>query len=762
MADIDEIYARLLAAGYQSQLFSEVENQRPASGGRETVGTCPFCGKAKHFYFSSEKAVYNCFSCQKSGDWLNYMEEHQRLDFRQALEILADAAGVELAGHDRQAWQKRQRRSSVIEAAQELFVQELEEASTPEAEAVARYLEERGYTPDEIKSMELGAYVGGQERLKQRLEERGYTAQEISESGLLTSGFGTSHTLSMLWRDPAGRAIGLVCRALHGADRKYMYSAGMEKSKGLIGLTRCRGAETVLLVEGVLDALYLSAKGEQVVAVGGTSLSTAQIAALEHNETKQIVLCLDTDSSGQQATAKILQALRSSSLRAYVATLPAGVKDPDELVRKRGMEPLTEALAAAESGSRWLARWIVEQHDLQTDRGRDRALEQAFAQYQELEDRLEQKAFLDSLQAATGLSPEEIGPRLQTHAERASQRRTGQLLQAAIHRLHAKANEGDLIGAEEELAQSLQELRRSRGVQAPEPYSLTEFERDILTAGEGLSTGYQALDKHCLVPQGAITIVAGRPGHGKTTLKLNMLLRMLKRYEDKAFFFFSYEESRRALAVKLIMAMAGVELHEAHNVRAYVNYLKERRDTEPEPAIEAALERYEELTSSGRLWLVDSRLTAEDLAATIGHLASGREIGAVFVDYIQKIGLQRPADVRYLEIKRVSELLLEQAVSCDLPIILGAQLGRGGRGERVRLDNLRESGDIENDANLVIGLYNDTEDKRQQDTQSQAERPQEIALELTVLKNRNGAAGGRAMLSLHGRTYQIKESNSPY
>ena len=760
MADIQEIYARLLAAGYQSQLFSDVEEQRPASGGKETVGTCPFCSKAKHFSFSSEKSVWRCWSCQKSGDWLAYMQEQQRLDFREALQILADAAGVELAGGDQQAWQQSQRRAGVLEAAQELFVQDLQEASTSEAQAVAGYLQERGYTAEEIKDMELGAYVGGQDRLKQRLEERGYTAQEISESGLLTGGFGTSHTLSMLWRDPAGRAIGLVCRVLHGEEPKYKYSAGMKKSQGLIGLTRCRGAESVVLVEGVLDALYLSAKGEQVVAVGGTSLSTAQIAALEHNETKQIVLCLDTDSSGQQATVKILQQLRGSRLRAYVATLPAGVKDPDELVRKRGMEPLQQALAAAESGSRWLARWIVEQHDLQTDRGRDRALEVAFTEYQELEDRLEQKAFLESLQAATGLSAEEIAPRLQTHAERASQRRTGQLLQTAIHRLNAKAAEGDLIGAEEELAQSLQELRSTRGVQAPEPYSLTEFEKDILTAGEGLSTGYQALDELCRVPQGAITIVAGRPGHGKTTLQLNMFLRMIDLYEDKAFFFFSYEEARRALAVKLIMAMAGVELHASHNVGAYVNYLKEKRGSQP--AIEQALKRYEQLTSSGRLWLVDSRLTAEDLAATIGHLSSGREIGAVFVDYIQKIGLQRPLQgQRYLEIKRVSELLLEQAVSCDLPVILGAQLGRGqGKGEKVRLDNLRESGDIEQDANLVLGLCNETEEKRQEDAQT--ERPQEIALDITVLKNRNGAAGGRAILSLHGRTYQIKESSSSY
>jgi len=761
MADIQEIYQRLLLKGYQRTLFGDLAGQRSAKGGRETEATCPFCGKEGHFSFSSEKALWRCWSCNQGGDWLQYLQEHGHFDFPTALQILAAEAGVELSAAAEKSWQASQRRAGVLEQAQELFVKELEQASTPAAQVVASYLQERGYTQAEIQDMELGAYTLGRDDLQRRLKAAGHTEQEIRDSGLLTPGFGASHTLSLLWRDPAGRALGLACRALEGQEPKYKYSAGLEKDKGLIGLTRCRGQQAVLLVEGVLDGLYLSAKGQPVVATGGTSLSAPQIQALEHNGTRELIVCLDNDSSGQQATVKVLQQLRSSRLRAYVASLPAGVKDPDQLVREQGLEPLKQALKQAESGAKWLARWIAGQQDLQTERGRDRALEQAFDEYQHLEDSLEQKAFLEGLQAATGLQPEDIGPRLQSHAARASEKLTGQLLQTAALRLQGKVAESDLIGAEEELEQSLQRLRSSRGVQAPEPYGLAELEQDILTASQGLETGYRSLDKLCRVPQGAITIVAGRPGHGKTTLQLNLLLRQAEAYQDKAFFFFSYEEARRALAVKLIMSLAGVELHQSHNYLHYVQYLQQKSGNNP--AIEAALEQYQELTSSGRLWIVDRRLTAEDLAATISHLASssGREIGAVFVDYIQKIGLQRPLQgQRYLEIKRVSELLLEQAVAHDLPVILGAQLGRGEKGkasDKVRLDNLRESGDIEQDGNLILGLYNATEEKRQEQDGKAAAGP--VALDITVLKNRNGGAGGRAVLDFCGSTYQIKESS---
>lgn len=114
-----------------------------------------------------------------------------------------------------------------------------------------------------------------------------------------------------------------------------------------------------------------------------------------------------------------------------------------------------------------------------------------------------------------------------------------------------------------------------------------------------------------------------------------------------------------------------------------------------------------------------------------------------------------------LEIKRTSDLLLEQAVACDLPVILGAQLGRGdgkGKGsERVRLDNLRESGDIEQDANLVLGLWTEAAEK---DKEDQPEPGQVVPVEISVLKNRNGQANTRAFLNLDRPCLKLTDTRS--
>ena len=760
MADIQEVYGRLLATDFAGrELFADLEGPKPAKGGRETTATCPFCHKPGHFQFSREKPVWQCWACKEAGDWLHYLQKAKGQDFRQALGYLAERAGVELAGADQEQWQAYQKRASVLEAAQTLFVSWLQE---PEGEPVRRYLEDRGYTSAEIADMELGAYVGGQERLRTALAKAGYDSPEIKDAGLLTGGFGTSHSLACLWRDQAGRATGLVCRAIEdGLEPKYKASVGLAKDQGLVGLSRHRRAEAVVLVEGVLDALYGTAQGFSVVATGGTSLSSAQVKLLQDNGTKEVLLFLDSDKPGQGATARIIETLRGTLLRTYVVPPVEGYKDLDQLLRAGGKPTFQSLLKQAESGSWWLARWLVAQHDLSTDRGRDQALDRALQAYTRLADPIEQKDFLKSLQAATGLQETEIAPRLQEHALRAAQVRSQEVLQATVRRVQGKAADGDLVGAEEELTAGLQQLRSSRGVREPEAYRLADLETDLATMTEGLWTGYESLDALLRIPAGAITILAGRPGHGKTTLQLNLLLSLARCYEDRQFFFFSYEEARRPLALKCLMILAGEVLRERFNLEAFVNYLREKRGQNA--AIEKAIETFDDLTGSGRLCLVDQQLRAEDLAATIGHLAGTRDVGAVFVDYIQRIPLQRPLQggQRYLEIKRTSDLLLEQAVACDLPVILGAQLGRGdgkAKGsDRVRLDNLRESGDIEQDANLVLGLWTEAAEK---DKDDQPEPGQVVPVEISVLKNRNGQANKRAILNLDRPCLKLTDTRS--
>ena len=769
MADIQAIYSILLGRSYQEQLFSSLSGSRKKEkGGRETLIDCPICHKESHFSYSREKPVWKCWSCGESGDWIKYLEKVSGFTFQQALQELARVAGVEISSQSQATYQAYVRRADILEAAQQIFEDALDSHSVS-TEPVFRYLENRGYNLDDILDMELGAYVDRQ-ALQVSLQKQGYSEQEIQSSGLLTPGFGVDYQLTLLWRDQSGRAIGIVARPLIDDKEqlksrdlvKYKYSTGLEKDQGLIGFTSSRGAYQVVLLEGVLDALYLNYKSFKSVAVGGTSLSAAQLQALETAGTKELLLALDMDKPGQDATEKMLRSLlATSSLRAYVVSLPGGYKDPDELVRKAGAQAFLDTLYKAENGYKWLARRMVSKHDISTDRGLDQALEEALDYQAGIDDRINLRAFTDSLKQATGLSEDALASRSQEVSQKASAKKSQSVLENYLRDIQQKASQGDITGAQIELAKALREISSSRGVEAPEPYLVEDLIQDTLSTSPALTTGYQKLDEGARIPVGALTIIAGRPGHGKTTFQLNLLLNMLKAYPTKKFCFFSYEEARKAIATKIIMILAGVELHSSANYGAYVNYLQEKRGKDKK--IDQALKEYEKLTSSGRLLISDKFYPAEDLVSVISLLAKSGETGAVIVDYIQKIPLLKPSQAqRYLDIKQVSSLLLEQAKDQDIPIILGAQLGRDkGAGSKVKLDNLRESGDIEQDANLVLGLYTKAvEEMEKEDYQAPARLDLAVDIEVSVLKNRGGVAGRSYTLTFNRPVLTITDKSS--
>ena len=749
-----EIYARLLARDYAEQLFGDLPDRKREKS--DTRAGCPFC-HGHNFTYSHKRPLWRCFNCDKQGDWLAYLMDRQRLSFLDALQELAQAAGIELEldGQQQAKHQAYVRKASLLEAAQERLQEALWE---PAGQPVLQYLLDRGYKEEEIRAMGLGAYISRQ-ALQEQLLQAGYKEEEIKGSGLLTKGLGASHQLSLAWRDPSGRATGLAVRAIQpGIEPKYLYSAGLAKSQGLIGLEAIRGEKMAILLEGLLDALYLNSMGLKAVAIGGTDLSLAQIKALEANGTKELILALDADQPGQAGTEKAIRLLRPAKIRAYVLSLPQGYKDPDELVRDRGPEALRQALRKAEAASSWLASRIIARHDLDTARGLDQGLEEALDVYAQIEDAIEARAFWESLKKATSLTEEELEGRAVKASQALSARQAREALQRLQNRLRDRITEGDVIGAELALSQGLQEIRSSRGVEAPDPYLSGDFLGDIQAISEGLSTGYSSLYQYLRIPEGAISIMAGRPGHGKTTLLLNLLLNMIRAYPDKRFYFFSYEEARSRLALKLLMIMAGEVLSKDTNQGAYIHYLREKKRQEPNKKIEEALQEYQKLTVAGRLTLSDQRLAGQDLASTMGLLARRGDTGAVFVDYIQRIPIQGQYSQRYLEIKAISEMLLDQAVRHNLPVIVGAQLNRtAGGGSKPKLEQLREAGDLEQDAHLVIGLYNQSVDQIEEGEQIKA---REVDIRLSVLKHRSGMAGLSSVLTFDRPILRIKDTGS--
>lgn len=764
MADIQNIYSILLARGYQDILFQRLSGQRKKEG-KEIRVDCPLCGSEGNFSYSSEKPLYHCWSCSAGGDWLNYMERVEGKSFQIALQELASQAGVELSAQSQEAYQSYTKRADILEEAQELFIKNLMEdkADGSWGGEVGEYLAKRGYSCQEWLDMELGAYTS-REELQAHLKAKGFSEKEIEASGLLTRGFGEDYQLVFLWKDASGRAIGIVGRPVISEEErkergipKYKYSSGLKKDNGLIGFSKARGSHTIVLLEGVLDALYLNSMGYKTVAVGGASLSPEQIQALQLSGTKELLLALDMDDTGQKSTERIIRDLAGSSLRAYVISLPEGYKDADELVREKGSEAFQRALDKAERWTSWMVRRIFSKYDTSTDRGMDTALEVAQELYSGLEDALLAKSLKNSLIMASGLTEEELDDRLKKVYQQSSSKRAQALLESRLQAVHKMSQEGDLVGAESELDKTLRDMRVTRGLELPEPYLLGGFMEDITSTPEALSTGWPSLDNLAKIPAGALTIIAGRPGQGKTTFQLNLLSNLLRTYPEKKFYYFSYEEAKKAIALKLIMIRAGVVLQAESNYGAYIHYMKNRQASQgtSNSRIEGALREYEELTSTGRLLVADNMYQAEDLATVISLLAKKEDTGAVLVDYIQRIPIRSQAQ-RYLDIKLISSKLLEQAVRLDIPIILGAQLGRSQDNSKPRLDNMRESGDIEQDANLVLGLY--TPDiEAMEKSENGFSKAQKVDMQISILKNRGGASGRNITLTFNRPVLQIKD-----
>ena len=146
----------------------------------------------------------------------------------------------------------------------------------------------------------------------------------------------------------------------------------------------------------------------------------------------------------------------------------------------------------------------------------------------------------------------------------------------------------------------------------------------------------------------------------------------------------------------------------------------------------------------------------DDLSKVIASLKERGKIGAIFIDYIQKIKFKGKSSTRQLELQKISETILETAKFNSVPIILGAQFGRGNTKQEVlRLDNLREAGDIENDAKLVLGIWNDAKEKS--DSKGESLMSRTVDLDFVVLKNRNGPSNQTISLVFDRPLSTLKE-----
>ena len=392
---------------------------------------------------------------------------------------------------------------------------------------------------------------------------------------------------------------------------------------------------------------------------------------------------------------------------------------------------------------------------------RDAAAADVYKRQAKIGDPLGKKIYLESLSEVSGLDVELIKQET-SRMKSGGQEEAEKLLLAFRRRLDGNLKAKDYLKAENDIQGTLEALQKRRGAEIPEPYLLTDYLRDLKETPPSLKTGFEELDDLVRIPQGAVTVIAGRPRHGKTTMMINLLLRMSKLYPDRRFYFYSYELPKNKIATMIIMALAKIVFDGkgTPNFDLYENYLKAPAGIK---GIDQAVHQYDDLTSSGRLYIIDRPLNESDLKQIIIKTSDRKNTGAVFIDYLQKIPLSNVSAQRYVEVKQASEALRQAAVSCNIPIITGAQLGRTAippnaskELRRPRLENLRESGDIEQDASLVLAVFN--EDAERQDSGSPSTKADKTGrIELHVLKNRLGKTSGSCSFLFKGETFSIED-----
>ncbi|MDB5066579.1 MAG: putative primase [Chloroflexi bacterium] len=341
--------------------------------GRDHKGLCPFHSeRTPSFSVSQEKQAWYCFGCQEGGDLLTFVEKIEHVDFLGALEMLAERAGVELERSlpgDRQRGQARRRRARALELntrAQAYYEHIL--WSTPTGASGRALLVERGVSEGTARDYGVGfAPAGGVagDALLRYLGARGLgNPAEAADAGLAhASDRGGPardrfrNRLVFPIRDERGDVLGFGGRALGDAVPKYLNSpatSAYDKSLALFGIDRARtvieAAGCAVVVEGYFDVLAAAAAGVgHAVASSGTALTTGQVRLLAR-WTRCLVLCFDGDDAGVTASSRAVDVIAAEGLDARICVLPAGCKDPDELVRR---DPAAFAACVAAAQPEW-------------------------------------------------------------------------------------------------------------------------------------------------------------------------------------------------------------------------------------------------------------------------------------------------------------------------------------------------------------------------------------------------------------------------
>lgn len=318
--------------------------------GRNFKANCPFHHeKTASFMVSPQRQIYHCFGCGESGNAFKFLMRHERMEFPEAVELLAKKTGVTLPQWDKPEAVKAASLSSQLHKVNELALSFYENnLHAASASAACDYLLNRGIKLQTIKEFHLGLAAGGWDNLINFLRSKNIALSLMEAAGLILTkeagGYYDRFRNRIIFPvfDIHSRVLGFGARVMDNSLPKYINSPETPlytKGRNLFGFNLARDfirdCDCAVIVEGYLDFMMPYQEGiKNIAASQGTALTLEQIKLLKRY-THNVVMVYDGDTAGEIATLRSLDILIDEGMNPKIAPLPKG-KDPDLIVRHEG------------------------------------------------------------------------------------------------------------------------------------------------------------------------------------------------------------------------------------------------------------------------------------------------------------------------------------------------------------------------------------------------------------------------------------------
>jgi DNA primase len=764
---------------------------------------------------------------------IDYIIRRDKIDVLQACKTLADIVGLPLpkGEFNQENYLSQKEQATILEDCNSYFIYCLE--NSPGAEEVRAYLYSRGYSDEDIKAMELG-YIPDQDKLFKYLLSKGYSQGLIDEAVTIKTDtrIGSTHKLTIPYRS-GGSVKGFKFRVSYedisnsivgGFDEnideyieglakrykeaKYLNSKGLDRIGGFFNLLGIKGDKDLVIVEGELDSLSATARGiDNVVATGGSSISSEQVKDAIKRGAKSFTICFDREPGKEEETEKNINKaieviLGEGVNKVYIVTLPdlgEGKTDPDRLINEKGVEAFRDAIVEACSYYEYKLQATINKYGkIENERGLqakdiDNLLEDVVETASHILDatnRDRYKKLFTSLDAIKqlGITEESLSitiDRLTSTREKESQDRE---LKKTLKKASELQAEGKREEAIEFLDSNLKKVKlKNKATEFNKlllPTSEAQIKEEEASLPDSLNSGISIAGEELLLPGGAISVISAPTNHGKTIFLINTALNVAERYPDKKFIFFTYEERDTAILQYFLNTYINISLNSSDkgNRRVLRHYFKtgstqffsskilEYFNAKKEEFFKTYIE-------TGRILVKYVDYNSKELDLAIRYLHEREpNIGGVYVDYFQLLNLPGETkraeriNSRQEELKEICQTLKRVAVNTGLPLILAGQFNREVTNlMRLHPTHIGEAGDIERIVNTLVGLWNmdkkpvlkgiteaeaDEINKRMFNRKVQGDGAKNMYLE--ILKSRDLPTGSYDFLDFDGNTGKIK------